>query len=254
MRNSLLPPASAARSLVLFLPFLFCNALVSPISQRSGKDHAVFFPVTDYTGGWQPLPKTKSELESMAGDLRDLYGFTTDVQANKTKQQIKDKLAELARRVYAPDDQLLLFFSMHGYFDEASDAGCLVPYNGKYDDPSFDTWLLHTELRALVARIPCDHILLVIDACYSGTFGGSKAKPEEPASDTQSDCQRKIAASLSRKTRLYLSAGGKEKVPAESDFAKKWRSALGAGGGEDGVLSFVELQLRLSEASPTPRW
>jgi hypothetical protein len=216
-------------------------------------DLAIFFPVTEYSNGWQSLPGTKPELDSIAKDVRDLYGFYTEVHPNKSKKQIKDHLAELASRSYGPQDQLLLFFSMHGYFDEAGDAGCLVPYGGKYNDPTFDTWLLHTELRALVSRIPCEHILLVLDACYSGTFGGTKSKPEAAAWANIPDCKSRIAQALSRKTRLYLTAGGKEKVPAASDFIKKWRSALGMGGGEDGILSFSELHARLSDAYPTPR-
>ncbi|MBK8194794.1 MAG: WG repeat-containing protein [Lewinellaceae bacterium] len=216
-------------------------------------DLAIFFPVTEYSNGWQSLPGTKPELDSIAKDVRDLYGFYTEVHPNKSKRQIKEQLAELAIRRYGPQDQLLLFFSMHGNFDEAGDAGCLVPYGGRYTDPTFDSWLLHTELRALVARIPCEHILLVLDACYSGTFSGQKSKPETAVWENKPDCKTKVEQALNRKTRLYLTAGGKEKVPAASDFVKKWRSALGSGGGEDGILSFAELFTLLSEAYPSPR-
>lgn len=237
-------------SLALFFALYSFSVTAQP-SDRT--DLALFFPVTEYSDGWQSLPETAPELDSIAKDIRELYGFHTEVYPNKSKRQIKDQLAELASRSYGPQDQLLLFFSMHGNFDEAGDAGCLVPYGGKYNDPTFDTWLLHTELRALVSRIPCEHILLVLDACYSGTFGGTKSRPDEAAWGNIPDCNTRISQALSRKTRLYLTAGGKEKVPAASDFIKKWRSALGMGGGEDGILSFPELHARLSDAYPTPR-
>lgn len=236
-------------------PYLLCFALFIPVcilsAQNTRQNRAVFFPVTDYAGGWQPLPKTLPECKAIAGDLESLYGFKTEVWPNKNKQQLKDKLAELARATYGPQDQLLLFFSMHEHFDDAGDAGCLVPAGSRADDPSFDTWLLHTELRALVNRIPCEHILLVLDACYSGTFGGEKSKPPAPAG---TDCETKIANALGRKSRLYLTAGGKEKVPADSDFARRWRTALGSKGGDDGLLTFLELQLYLSESTPAPKW
>ncbi len=229
---------------------LLCCALAATAQPR--RDLAVFFPVTEYPGSaWQALPATQPECQAVANDLARIYGFKTEMAANKTKAQIKEILTELVRKKYGPQDQLLLFFSMHGHFDEAGDAGCLVPYGGKTDDPGFDTWLLHSELRTLVSRIPCEHILLVLDACYSCTFGGSKSRPDAPAG---TDCNAKAENALRSRSRLYLTAGGKEKVPADSDFAKRWRSALGGRGGEDGLLTFPELQALLSEATPAPRW
>lgn len=235
------------------LLFCFLLTFLCASAQRSGKDYAVFFPVTEYADGWQNLPKTRPELDSIASDLRNLYGFNTIVYANQSKKQIKDKLAELANRQYGPQDQLLLFFSMHGNFDDEGDAGCLVPFGSKLNDPTFETWLLHTELRTLVAKIPCLHTLLVLDACYSGTFGGTKSKPEETDPNTDADCQMKMEQALSRKSRIYLTSGGKEKVPAASAFAQKWRSVLGMRGGEDGILFFSELYARLSDLYPVPR-
>lgn len=120
---------------------------------------------------------------------------------------------------------------MHGNFDETGEAGCLVPAGAKFDGPSFDAWLLHTELRALINKIPCEHILVVLDACYSGTFSGSMAKPDHSAADEELGCAAKISKELARKSRKYITASCKEKVPANSQFTQKWRSALGSMGG-----------------------
>lgn len=230
---------------------IFSLLLATSLAAQDRRDVAVFFPVAEYSGDWQPLPGAIPECRNIAADLEQLYGFNTEVLPNLTKTGIEDKLAELAARRYGPQDQLLLFFSMHGHFDEAGDGGCLVPYKGLGDDPTARSWLLHTTLRYLVSRIPCEHVLLVLDACYSGTFGGAKSRPDAAAG---SDCQTRLQNALSRKSRLYLTAGGKEKVPADSDFARRWRSALGGRGGSDGLLTFPELQAQLSEATPTPKW
>ncbi len=212
---------------------------------------AIFFPVTTYTGSWQPLTETLTESQAIAKNLETIYGFSTQILHDKNKAAIKAKLGELAIQAYGEEDQLLLFFTMHGHFDEAGDVGCLVPFGGASDDPTFDTWLLHTELRALVTRIPCKHILLALDACYSGTFSGAKSKPDAYAG---SNCAVKVANALNQQSRLYITAGGKEKVPASSNFARLWQSALESRGGEDGLLTFPELQGRLSESDPAPRW
>jgi formylglycine-generating enzyme required for sulfatase activity len=219
---------------------------------QTRKDYAVFFPVSTYGNGWTQLPNTLTECKDLAGDLNSLYGFQTEVLPDKNKREIKTKLAELAARKYGPEDQLLLFFSMHGSFDEAGEAGCLCPAGAKTNDPEFDTWLLHTELRTLAARIPCEHILIVIDACYSGTFGGKRGTPK-PDWETP-DCQTNIQKALNRKTRYFIASGAKERTPAVSELAKKMRSALGGRyNGEDGMLSLKELLGVLSEAQPTPK-
>ncbi|MBK8969050.1 MAG: caspase family protein [Lewinellaceae bacterium] len=180
-------------------PLLFAATI---LQAQARKDYAVFFPVTTYTGGWTQLPATLTECNDLANDLQTLYGFETTVLPDKTKAGIKTQLAELANRSYGPNDQLLLVFSMHGYFDEAGEAGCLCPAGAKANDGAFDTWLLHTELRTLVARIPCEHILVILDACYSGTFGGKKGKPDGEIYKETPDCQANIQQALSRKTPL----------------------------------------------------
>ncbi|MEY3249693.1 MAG: hypothetical protein RL742_1736, partial [Bacteroidota bacterium] len=231
---------------------LFLLLQTALLHAQTRKDYAVFFPVSDYGNGWTQLPNTLTECKDLAGDLSSLYDFQTEVLPNKNKREIKTKLAELAARTYGPDDQLLLFFSMHGYFDEAGEAGCLCPAGAKTKDPEFDTWLLHTELRTLTARIPCEHILIMIDACYSGTFGGQKSTPKP---DWESpDCQTSIRQALNRKTRFFIASGAKERTPAVSEMAKKMRSALGGRyNGEDGILSLKEMLAVLSEALPTPK-
>ena len=231
---------------------LLCWGL-SAAQAQTRKDLAIFFPVTTYPkgSGWSDLPETLTECQNIASDLEQGYGFATEVLRNQTKTQIEDKLAALAKQSFGAQDQLLLFFSMHGHFDELGDGGSLIPAGGLRDDPALRTWLLHSNLRYLVSRIQCPHILLVIDACYSGTFQGNKGAP---GGFPETTCEDKINIALSGKTRLYISAGGKEKVPAASELAKRFRSALASNGGEDGLLSFQELQIYLSDAAPSPRW
>lgn len=232
----------------LLLPLLFAAALLSAQSRR---DHAVFFPVTTYPDGWLPLPNTLSESTGLAADLHTRNGFDTTVLVNKNKQEIKNKLAELAGRSYGPDDQLLLYFSMHGRCEEGSDAGFLCPANARTNDPSYDTWLSHNELRTLVTQIPCEHILLILDACYSATFPGGKNAPVGPEYPYVPDCRYNQKKELALKTRYYITTGSKERAATASALALKMRSALdGQFTSNDGILSLKELVSVLREARP----
>lgn len=230
------------------LPLLLAATLLSAQSRR---DYAVFFPVTSYPAGWLSLPNTLPECAALAADLHTRNGFDTTVLANKNKQEIKNILAELAGCRYGPDDQLLLYFSMHGHFEAGSEAGFLCPAGAKTSDPAFDTWLPHSELRDLVNRIPCEHILLILDACYSATFPGGKNVPVGPEYPYVPDCRYNQAKELAFKTRYYIATGSKERATTASALALNMRSALdGQFTGNDDILSLKELISVLREARP----
>ena len=72
-------------------------------------------------------------------------------------------------------------------------------------------------LEKAINNIPCDHILLAIDACYSGTFDEqialSRGKIGFRPGETISSRDLMIQRMLKHKSRLYLTSGGKERTP-----------------------------------------
>ena len=68
-----------------FLPFLLGNS-----ETRPGKDYAVFFYVTQFQPGWQGLPDTKTEAETLKTELESNYGFVGKLVPNPTLQKILD--------------------------------------------------------------------------------------------------------------------------------------------------------------------
>ncbi len=232
--------------LILFFPLL--DAKTTPA--RAGKDYAVFFYVTDYDDRrWPTLPNTKTECEKIADELTDKYGFDCEFARNPTKEQIREKIRACNERAYAPGDQVLFFFSMHGHYDADLDRGFLVARDGKLDDKYGDSWYSYDDLGTDLARSHCQHILLALDACHSGAFGvpNAKAKPVGPDFKEEPDCAKKISGFLQYKTRLYCCSGHKEdKTDGESLFAARWLEALRKGG-DDGVMSFNDLQFHLGK-------
>ena len=219
---------------------------------RQGKDYALFFVVTDFDH-WPDLPGIDRPLRELAAELKTNYGFQEpDFQVNRTKAQMLDVLSSYQKRSYGPQDQLLVFFSMHGQYDEA--IGALIPRDGKADDATYESWITHPALEAVLSKIPCAHLLVAVDACYSGTFGTKyKDKPTIPAFDKRPDCAGKIFEALAKPSRLYLTSGGKERTPSKSQFAAQWLAALRTGNA-DGLLSFAELYAVLLEARPQPMY
>ena len=199
---------------------------------RPGKDFALFFAVKDYSY-WRPLNGPIQDAQKIATELKTHYGFATEIVENPTLEQIYAKLQEYRAKTYAPDAQLLIFFSGHGAFLEESREGFFIPRNGatNKDDPWLNKSLPHARLSNAVESIPCQHTLLAIDACYSGTFMRDiafKGNDERPGTGATPDAelQAKIKILLEPKTRLLLTSGGKERTPDPSDFAAKFLQGL----------------------------
>ena len=233
-----------------FYLMLFILSLAFPgAAQRT--DHALFFYVTDFEH-WPDFPgSTARQVRDLEQELKNNYGFQTEVVANPTRRQILNKLNSYRKRPYGPKDQLLIYFSLHGHFEKQG-TGAIIPKDGKLRDEFYESWITHPLLEDLVNRIPCNHITLALDACYSGTFGPEyRSKPNAPAWDNRDDCASKTNNALRYKSRLYLTSGGEERTPTNSQFADKWLEALRLRNG-DGVLGFHELFGVLSEAIPRP--
>jgi sulfatase modifying factor 1 len=228
---------------------------------RQGKDFALFFAVENYSH-WPILYNPIDDAEEIAQDLKDLYGFETEVVKNPSRNQIYDKLDTYQRKAYAKDAQLLIFFSGHGDFIEGKGEGFFIPRDGKLQDRYQDTYLPHARLQRIIDNIPCPHILLAIDACYSGTFDEQVAARYKdksgwgrPNDNEEAERKRFIENSLRYRSRLFLTSGGKERTPDPSAFAEAFKTALRAFGGQDRILEYAELYYQyLQKATPMPRF
>ncbi|MEZ4919364.1 MAG: SUMF1/EgtB/PvdO family nonheme iron enzyme [Saprospiraceae bacterium] len=220
--------------------FLLLVATALPDQQR--KDYAVFFVASRFDHGWTELEFAPKEVRFIGKELEERYGFEVEIVADATRTKISTTLAKYKQKQYGKNDQLLLFFSMHGVREGTS--GFLVPKDGLLDDLTYDSWFSFQKIKDIALSIPCEHTLVAIDACYSGVFGYNKNdRVPKPDWDTpEYQCQERLRLAFSgQKTRKYLTAGGDTRVPAESKFAKRWLAALRNNGGDDGLLGFHEL-------------
>lgn len=227
----------------------------SNTSFRPGKDFALFFAVNDYDH-WDDLANPVSDVEAIAKDLKDLYGFETEVVRNPDRKTILDKIEAYRKKTYAKDAQLLIFFSGHGEFNEDSKQGYFVPKNGQKNDTYGDSYIEYEGLKRRISSLPCEHILLALDACYSGTADESIAMRGEPGkrpgAGADAERERYIAGALQYRSRIMLTSGAKLRTPDKSQFAAKFLEALRARGGQDGLLNTPELLGYLTTALPKP--
>lgn len=244
--------------LILCLPFLFA---MDGENVRSGQDYALFIAIDDYED-WPDLRNPVSDANAIAQELTNNYNFSTEVLTNPSREEIYDKLAEYRQRDFGAEDQLFIFFSGHGSFDEETTEGFFVPREGLQDDEYHNTHIPHTRLELKVENIPCDHILLVIDACYSGTFDRAVAQERgavgnRPAAIEMDFRPAFIQQTLQKKSRLVLTSGGKERTPDGDRFSpltEHLLEALSNFGLGDGILSFAELTGLMQPVEPKPHF
>ena len=140
------------------------------------------------------------------------------------------------------------------------------------DDPSKSSYFDHNRLIGLLKNYQCKNIMLLIDACFSGTIESQSTSLGEGVClgkvqpGFQSDIYSPAANNVYMKRHLscltvkYITSGGKEYVPDgsgnHSPFAAKLIEALDSKGGfdKDGILSFSEIRVMLQKVTPQPRF
>lgn len=234
------------------------EAAVAGATKLDRKDYALLF-VTDKYDNWKELANPVFDGRTISQSLQRNYGFKTEVVENPTREQVFLKLREYAEKKFNPLDQLLVFFAGHGFYDETFKEGFIVPKESVQDDPGRTSYIRHSEIRGTINNSPCEHVMLVMDVCFGGTFDEEASRSLDEAiygEATQSDV---ILRKLQYKTRKYITSGGKEYVAdgvagSHSPFAKQFIEALESQGSADGILTLSELKTFLEKLKTEPKF
>ena len=221
---------------------------------REGKDYALLFAVDTYDY-WPNLRYPIADAIGIGQDLENIYGFQVELIRNPTKTEVLRVLHKYARKEYTSEDQLLIFFAGHGDFNEVANMGSLVcqntevPENDRYRESYFS----HSYFRDFIDGMSCEHIFLVMDTCYSGTFDRRIVMRGEGENVSKSLSPTDIERRWAYTTRWYLTSGANERVPDYSLFIREFLGALRSEGGHDDILTIEEILTRFKDLSdPTP--
>jgi len=145
-----------------------------PIEPRGRKVIAVA-GINDYAE-WPTLRNAGSdargalELFTRLGfELAAAPLFDRAATGEALRRLVADDLAKLG-----PEDSLVVFFAGHGFTRTHSLAnaiiktGYIIPADGEAPPGSASTWVRLDSWLSDVARLPVKHVLVILDACYSG--------------------------------------------------------------------------------------
>ena len=234
------------------------DALADAIS-ADRKDYALLFAVDKYDH-WSDLVNPIDDATSIAKVLQEKYGFEVRIVENPDHENVFEVLAEYLTKKYKPQDQLMIFFAGHGFFDDTFGEGYVVAKNSLENDKSRTTYISHNRLRSVINNIPCEHIFLMMDVCFGGTFDPVIARARGLETYAEQSETEFLVRKLSYKTRKYLTSGGKEYVSdgisgKHSPFALKIIQALKEnGGGKDRVLTISEIKTYVEKLPNEPRF
>ncbi len=220
------------------------------------KDYVLLFATDEYDN-WNDLVNPIDDARSLVKILSEKYGFETELVENPNTDDVFNKLRDYAERKFKPQDQLMVFFAGHGYFDDAFGEGFVVAKNSMQNDKAKTSYISHSRLRQIINNIPSEHVLLTMDVCFGGTFDPMIAANRNIESG-ETDINEFLVRKLGQKTRKYLTSGGKtyvsDGIPGKhSPFTLKLLQAFSEGGGSDRILTLTEIKSYIEKLKPEPR-
>ncbi len=201
------------------------SLLAGESKQGFGRYHALVIGNAAYKD-WERLNTPHNDANAVAGLLRDRYGFQVTTLLDASRDQIFRALANL-RKTLTENDNLLIYYSGHGSWDNANLQGYWVPVDGARD--SISNYISSSDITDQISVMRAKQVLVVADACYSGVFVGNLA--DKIAADANASGRDWLLDQAQLRSRKVMSSGNIRQVldgggGRHSIFAKQFLDAL----------------------------
>jgi len=176
-----------------------------------GKYYALIIGVNQYPDPQiMNLEQPAQDAEKLYQTLNQHYSFDKEnitLLKNPTRENIISELDRL-NKIITEDDNLLVFYAGHGYWDEKDEIGYWLPSDATQENTA--NWIRNSTVRDYLRTVKTKHTLLIADACFSGgIFKTRKAFSDAPKSI------QKLYEYPSRKA---MTSGTLQEVPDKSVF------------------------------------
>ena len=171
--------------------------------------YALLVGVDNYQDyGISDLAKPIIDAKKVKSVLTEKYGFASSdvfLLTDPDRQKFYSVIENIGN-VIRPDDNLLIFYAGHGYWDKRYDAGYWLLSDAVPTNRS--SWLSNNELKTLLNGLNTRHTLVIADACYSGSLIKSR----------DLDFNIELQSLYMAKSRKAMTSGSLKTVPDESVF------------------------------------
>ncbi|MEM6318883.1 MAG: caspase family protein [Bacteroidota bacterium] len=151
--------------------------------------------------------------------LETRYNFNPiNLLLDPSRDEILDAFDAMHQQL-VKGDNLLIFYAGHGHWEKDINMGYWLPRDAELQ--SRKNWIENTTIHNYCKRYSkCQHILLIADACFSGTF------TENMRSITLENANKAVQELYQLKSRIVMTSGWKEKVPDKSVFFEQVSNCL----------------------------
>ncbi|MFZ5941345.1 MAG: caspase family protein [Bacteroidota bacterium] len=142
----------------------------------AARNYAIIIGNNEYDDPAIPdLAEPAKDAKELYKTLTQQYNFDPEdvtLLTDATKADIIGALHRMRFQV-KPDDNLLIFYAGHGYWDEGMGVGYWLPRDAGSNNPV--DWIPNTDLTNYLSAIKTKHTLLIADACFSGGIFKSRS-------------------------------------------------------------------------------
>ena len=177
----------------------------------SGKFYALIIGIEDYLD--QSLPDLEypvHDCQELINVLEGSYNFekkNVTFLKNPSRTTIINTFADF-RKHLTENDNLLIFYAGHGYWDKEIEQGYWLPIDATNKDIS--NWITNSTVRDYIRGIKAKHTLLIADACFSGSIFTGR--------DTFLDADASVKETYKYTCRKAITSGMLETVTDKSVF------------------------------------
>ena len=185
------------------------------------KNYALLIGVQEYADmSLNTLTTPITDVQDVMEVLTSNYTFEKENITVLTNPQWADivKAFDKLATFITPGDNLLIFYSGHGFWDKQTKKGYWLPSNAKKSD-KFD-WYSNADLKDHIAAINSRHTLLVSDAAFFGSVLKLKEAFTKKATPEAEMDRFKLAS------RHAMTSGSFVTVPDKSIFIKYFLKGL----------------------------
>jgi uncharacterized caspase-like protein len=137
--------------------------------QLQGNHHLLVIAIDGYAH-CPTLSNCVRDAKAFVALMHQQYSFkeehTYELYNEKaTRKNILTQLKQLRQKI-SKNDHLLLYFSGHG--EVVDEEAYWIPVEGESDEEA--DWVTATQIKKRLNFVKAFHILLIVDACFSGSF------------------------------------------------------------------------------------
>ena len=181
--------------------------------ESESRYHGLIIGIDQYEDEDIPdLDNPVADAEKVYQALVTHYAFeeeSTRLLRNATRGDLIEALDQLAGEV-SPNDNLLIFYAGHGWWDEQANIGYWLPADADYNVKT--NWFRNSALVDYLKEIDSKHTLLITDACFGGSIFKTRA-----VFPGRSKAFEKLYDLPSRKA---MTSGTLTEVPDRSSFTR----------------------------------